>query len=163
MNVWKKLKLSITIGRWVMDQVNKKLESYQRMLKRSKYRLRSDLVKLIKRTQLKDNTTLEVVPINKLYWIIIVWRYSSKISNKIVKINKEKTTKPKREAQPKTQVKVLSNISSKITSSNSNTSKVTKFQDLAPIKQLKKRTKPPLIPQAIKITVARIPITTTKL
>ena len=108
---------------------------------------------------MKYNTTLEVVPINKLYWIIIVWRYSSKTSNKIVKINKEKTTKPKREAQQKTKVKVPNNISSKITNSNSNTSKVTKSQDLARIKQLKNRTKRPLTLQAIKITEVRIPVT----
>ena len=159
MNVWRKLKLSITIGKWVMDQVNRKLESYRPMLL-SKYRLRRDLVKLIKKTQMKDNTTREVVPINKLYWIIIVWRYSSKTSNKIVKINKEKTTKPKREAQQKTKVKVPNNISSKITNSSSNTSKVTKSQDLARIKQLKNRAKRPLTLQAIKITEVRIPVTT---
>lgn len=159
MNVWRKLKLSITIGRWVMDQVNKKLESYQQML-HSLYQLRSDLVKLIKRHQMKDNTTLEVVPINKLYRIIIVWRYSSQISSKIVKINKEKTTKLKREAQQKTQVKVPNNTSSKIISSNSNISKVMKSQDLPPIQQLKKQ-KPPLTPQAIQITAAPTPLTTT--
>ena len=140
MNVWKKLKLNITIGRWEMDLVNKKLENFLQIHKLNKYLLRRDIVKLIKRI-MKDNITQEVVLINKWYWIIIVWRYSSKISNKIVQIKIEKTIKLKREEQPKTQVKVHSNISRQITSSNSNTFKVMKFQDQALTKQLKKPTK----------------------
>ena len=153
MNVWKKLKLSITIGRWEMDLVNKKLENFLQIHKLNKYLLRRDIVKLIKRI-MKDNITQEVVLINKWYWIIIVWRYSSKISNKIVQIKIEKTIKLKREEQPKTQVKVHSNINRQITSSNSNTFKVMKFQDQALTKQLKNPTKQLQTPPATKITVA---------
>ena len=64
MNVWKKLKLNITIGRWEMDLVNKKLENFLQIHKLNKYLLRRDIVKLIKRI-MKDNITQEVVLINK--------------------------------------------------------------------------------------------------
>jgi len=72
-----------------------------------------------------------------------VWRCSNRIiSNKTVKINKEKTIKLKREAQqPKIKVKVHSNINSKIISSNNSIFKVMKYQDQAQIKQLKTQTK----------------------
>ena len=83
-----------------------------------------------------------------------MWRYSSKISNKIVQIKIEKTIKLKREEQPKTQVKVHSNINRQITSNNSNTFKVMKFQDQALTKQLKNPTKQLQTPPATKITVA---------
>jgi hypothetical protein len=142
-----------------MDPVNKKLVNSNKSLKHNKWQPRKDLVKPTKRIQMKGNITPVAVLINKLYWIIIVWRFSRIIiSSKIIKMCKGKTIKLKKEALPKIRAKVHSNISSKIISSNNNTFKVMKFQDQALTPLLKENLlKPGQTPLAIKITLALQP------
>jgi hypothetical protein len=78
-----------------------------------------------------DNIIQEAVLINKLCWIIIVWRFSNKMHSRIVQINNEKITKRRREALPKTQAIIMPNTHNKIISSNNNTFRVMKSQDQA--------------------------------
>jgi len=145
--------MSITIERWEMDPVNRKLEARcQWNLSRS--RRRRGLVKLIRRM---DSIIRGAVLINKLCLIIIVWRFSSQTSNRIAQTNNEKTTKQKREALLKTQVKATPNTNNKTTNSNNNTSRVMKSVDQLPLP--KTHPKPPLAPPPLKTT--EVPIITT--
>ena len=145
--------MSITIERWEMDPVNRKLEAKcQRNLNRS--RRRRGLVKLIRKM---DSIIRGAVLINKLCLIIIVWRSSSQTSNRTAQTNNEKTTKQKREEQRKIQAKATPNTNNKTTNSNNNTSRVMKSVDQLQLP--KTPPKQPLAPPPLKTT--EVPIITT--